>query len=252
MATPPTRTDARPLPKRFYKEARPEPVSAADGTAAFRILLDGRPLRTPAKAELLVPTQSLADAVCAEWQAQGSHIDPATMPLTRLVNSTIDGVAARRTEVIAEIARYAMNDLVYYRADQPEALVRLQAEAWDPVLDWAQTRFAVPLITGTGIAHVAQSEALQSAVEAALAQRQAIELSALHVVTTLTGSALIALALAHGAIAAATAWKAAHVDEDFQISQWGWDAEAEARRKARESDFLASTRVLALANSATS
>lgn len=251
MATPPTRADAKPLPKRFYTTAACEIVTGADGRAAFRILLDGRPLRTPAKAELQLPAQALADAVAAEWQSQGAHIDPATMPLTRLANTTIDGVALRRAEVEAEIARYAMNDLVYYRADQPDALVQLQARAWDPVLDWARRSFGVTLATGAGIGHIAQPKDLEKAVLAALAPRQAIELSALHVITTLTGSALMALAHAHGALSAADAWAAAHVDEDFQISQWGWDAEAEARRKAREADFAASARVLALANDAT-
>jgi chaperone required for assembly of F1-ATPase len=252
MATPPTKTDARPLPKRFYADAKAEAVTAADGAVAFRILLDGRPLRTPAKAELQVPSRALADAAAEEWQAQASHIDPATMPLTRLLNSTIDGVAVRRADVIAEIARYAMNDLVYYRADQPEALARMQAAAWDPVLDWAQKAFAVSLATGTGIAHVAQPQALEVAVTAWLTNRPSIELSALHVITTLTGSALMALAHAQGAMAPAAVWTAAHVDEDFQISKWGWDADAEARRKAREADFLASTRALMLARDGTS
>lgn len=252
MAGPPTKTDARPLPKRFYTQAHAEAVTAADGSAAFRILLDGRPLRTPAKAELQAPTKALAEAIAAEWQAQGTHINPATMPLTRIANSSIDGVAARRAEVAAEIARYAMNDVLYYRAEAPDALVRLQAEAWDPLLDWARAQFGVPLATGVGIAHVTQPKALEAAVQAWAEARQAIELSALHVITTLTGSALMALAHAHAVIAAEAAWKAAHVDEDFQISQWGWDAEAETRRKTREADFLASVRVLALAQDAAS
>lgn len=252
MTGPSMKGDARPLPKRFYKEARVDAVTAPGGGSAYRILLDGRPLRTPAKAELQLATRPLAEAVAAEWQAQGTHVDPATMPLTRLANSTIDGVAARRAEVIEEIVRYAMNDLLYYRTDQPETLVRLQAEAWDPVLDWAQTQFAVPLATSVGITHVAQPKSLAVAVETWLAGRQAIELAALHVITTLTGSALMALAHAHARLDAAALWKAAHVDEDFQISHWGWDAEAEARRKVREADFLASTEVLELAKDPTS
>lgn len=247
MAGPPTKPEPRPLPKRFYKTASVDAVTTAGGGTGFRVLLDGRVLRTPAKAELQAPTRALAEAIAEEWQAQGSHIDPATMPLTRIMNSTLDGVAARRAEVIAEIARYAMNDLVYYRAAQPEALVRQQAEAWDPVLTWARERFALDLATGDGIVHIAQPPALDEAVRAWLAPQPAITLAALHVMTTLTGSALIALAHAHAALDASTAWTAAHADEDFQISQWGWDAEAEARRKAREADFLASVRVLALA-----
>lgn len=241
MASPPTRPESRTLPKRFYKAA-----SAEASGAGFRILLDGRPLRTPAKAELQVPTRALADAIAAEWETQGSHIDPATMPLTRIANSTIDGVVARKAEVIAEIARYAMNDLVCYRADQPEALVRLQAEAWDPVLAWARDQFGVDLATSAGITHVTQPAALEAAVIRWLEGRRPIDIAALHVITTLTGSALMALAHALDAMDANAVWKAAHVDEDFQIAQWGWDAEAQARRKARETDFQASIRLLAL------
>lgn len=246
MTAPPIKPEGRALPKRFYKTASTDATASGAGAARFRILLDGRPVRTPAKAELQVPTRALADAIAAEWEAQGTTIDPATMPLTRIANSTIDGVAARKSEVEAEIARYAMNDLVYYRAEQPEALVRQQAEAWDAVLAWAQDAFAVRLATSAGIAHVAQPAPFEAAVLAWLAARSPLEISALHVMTTLTGSALMALAHAHGEMSADAVWRAAHIDEDFQISQWGWDAEAEARRKAREADFLASVRVLAL------
>jgi len=241
--------EGRTLPKRFYKEARAERVSDGSGATAYRILLDGRPVRTPAKAELQLPAQALAEAVAEEWAAQAAHIDPSRMPLTRIANSTIDGVVARRAEVEAEIVRYAMNDLIYYRAEQPETLVRLQAQAWDPPLRWAEQSFATTLQTGQGIAHVEQPAALAEAVAQTLRGLPPLVLSALHVITTLTGSAVLALACARSRLAPDAVWAAAHVDEDFQISQWGWDAEAEARRKAREGDFMAAARILDLMRS---
>lgn len=242
MAGSPTKPDARALPKRFYMEAT---VGArADG--GFRILLDGRPVRTPAKAELLLPTKALADAVAAEWGAQGAHIDPASMPITRIVNSTLDGVIPRRAEVEAEIVRYAGNDLVCYRAEAPEALVQRQTAAWDPIIAWATAELGVGLRTGQGIAHVQQPGELASAFCARLGKLSALSVAAVHVITTLTGSALLSLAHAQGRISADELWMAAHVDEDFQIAQWGWDAEAEARRTLREAEMRAASRILCL------
>lgn len=230
----------RQLPKRFYKSAG----VAAKGSG-FLILLDGRSVRTPGKAELALPNSALAEAVAAEWAAQGTHVNPATMPLTRIANSTIDGVAARRGEVEDEIARYAANDLVCYRAEAPDALVRRQAEAWDPIVAWATHAFGLAPTVGAGICHVAQPEGLQVAVKRMLGTTDPLALAALHVLTTLTGSALLSLALARGAIDPDGLWKAAHVDEDFQIAQWGWDAEASARRAAREREMRAAAHILA-------
>lgn len=242
MAGPPTRADGRALPKRFYAAA----TAGAPTDGGFRILLDGRPVRTPAKAELLLPTKALAEAVAAEWAAQGTHVDPATMPMTRIVNSALDGVVPRRAEVEAEIVRYAGNDLVCYRAEAPAALAERQAAAWDGIIDWAASDLGVALRTGQGIAHVPQPPELAGAVGARLARLPVLSLAALHVITTLTGSALLALAHAAGRISAEDLWTAAHVDEDFQIEKWGWDAEAEARRERREGEMRAASRIICL------
>lgn len=242
MAGPPTKADGRALPKRFYTDATAG--SRTDG--GYRILLDGRPVRTPAKIELLLPTLGLAEAVAAEWAAQGAHVDPASMPLTRIANSTLDGVVPRRAEVEAEIARYAGNDLVCYRAETPEALVQRQAVAWDPIVGWVTADLGVALRTGRGIAHVQQPPELAGVVGARLGRVPALSLAALHVITTLTGSALLALAHAAGRISADELWAATHVDEDFQIEKWGWDADAEARRKQREGEMRAASRIIAL------
>jgi chaperone required for assembly of F1-ATPase len=228
-------------PKRFYQT-----VSVDGAAPAFRVLLDGKPMRTPAKRELAVPTQALAEALAAEWEAQGERIDPASMPLTRLVNSAIDGVTGREAEVRAEIARYAGSDLLSYRADGPAELVRRQAEAWDPVLSWARNALGAHFVLGQGIMPVAQPQAATAAVARALSELDVFDLAAHHVMTTLTGSALLALAHAGGRLTADEAWAAAHVDEDWQISQWGSDAEAEARRARRRFELEAATRLLAL------
>jgi chaperone required for assembly of F1-ATPase len=228
-------------PKRFYRAA------TVDGAPpAVRVLLDGKPIRTPAKRELALPTKALAEAVAAEWEAQGDHIDPAAMPLTRLVNSALDGVTGREAEVRAEIAKYGASDLLCYRAEGPADLLRRQAEAWDPILAWARAEFNVHLATGQGIVPVAQPPATVAAIESALADLDALALAAQHVMTTLTGSALLALAHARGRLTAEAAWAAAHVDEDWQISQWGEDAEAKARREGRWAEMQAASRLLQL------
>jgi chaperone required for assembly of F1-ATPase len=230
-----------PRPKRFYRT-----VSVGGADPAFRVLLDGRPMRTPAKRELAVPSLALAEALAAEWDAQGEHIDPASMPLTRLVNSAIDGVAGREDEVRADIAKHAASDLVCYRAEAPAGLVRRQAGAWDPVLAWAHEALGARLVLGRGIVPVAQPQAALAAIECALAGLDTFSLAVHHVMTTLMGSALLALAQASGRLTAEEAWAAAHVDEDWQISQWGEDAEARARRDRRWADMQAASRLLAL------
>ena len=229
------------LPKRFYRA-----VTVSAGPEGARILLDGKPIRTPAKRELALPTAALAEAVAAEWEAQGTHIDPGTMPLTRLVNLALDGVAGREAEVRADIAKYAANDLLCYRAEAPAELVRRQAEAWDPILAWARSELDLQLTTAQGIVPVTQPEASIDTIAAALAGRDAYALAALHVITTLTGSAVLALAHGTGQLSAEAAWGAAHIDEDWQISQWGADREAEARRASRWAEMQAASRLLAL------
>jgi chaperone required for assembly of F1-ATPase len=203
-------------------------------------------MRTPAKRELALPSKALAEALAAEWEAQGDRIDPATMPLTRLVNSALDGVAGREAEVRAEIAKYAVSDLLCYRAEGPSELVRRQAVAWDPILAWAREALGARLSTAQGIVPVAQPEAATRAIESGLARLDPLALAAHHVMTTLTGSALLALAHGHRRLTAEEAWAAAHVDEDWQISQWGEDAEAKARRDRRWSEMQAASRLLRL------
>jgi chaperone required for assembly of F1-ATPase len=228
-------------PKRFYRT-----VSVADATPLFRVLLDGKTMRTPAKRDLAVPSRALAEALAAEWDAQGERIDPASMPLTRLVNSAIDGVTGREREVRGDIAKYAASDLLCYRAEGPAELVRLQAAAWDPVLAWAREALGARLVLGRGIVPVSQPQATIAAIEHALAELDPFRLAAHHVMTTLTGSALLALAQARNRLTAEEAWAAAHVDEDWQISQWGEDAEAKARRDRRWTEMQAASRLLGL------
>jgi chaperone required for assembly of F1-ATPase len=222
------------LPKRFYKE-----VATKDEDGGVALRLDGKPVRTPAKAPLVLPTLALAEAVAGEWRAQKERIDPTTMPLTKLANSAIDGVSGREQPVIDDIMAHAGADLLCYRAHGPRGLVEAQATQWDPVLAWAKEALGAPLMLSQGIVHVAQPDASLDRIKETLADRDAFSLAALHVMTSLTGSALLALAVALGRMTPEEAWDAAHVDEDWQISQWGDDAEAAARRKNRRRDFAA-------------
>jgi chaperone required for assembly of F1-ATPase len=210
------------------------------------VLLDGRPARTPRKRALDLPGRALAEAVAAEWAAQGERMDPVTMPLTRLVNSAIDGVRGREHEVAADIVRYAGSDLVCYRAGHPDGLVARQQAAWDPVLAWAAAELGVRLVFGEGLMPVAQPTRALEAVAATLGPLDAFRLTALHVMTTLTGSCLIALAHARGRLPLEEAWCAAHIDEDWQAEQWGIDHEAAARRAHRLVEMQAASRLLAL------
>jgi chaperone required for assembly of F1-ATPase len=230
------------LPKRFYKN-----VGIKDeGEGGAALLLDGKTVRTPGKALLALPARALADAVAEEWLAQRERIDPATMPLTKLANSAIDGVKGREQAVIDDIVKYAGSDLMCYRAKAPEGLVAAQAKHWDPVLAWAKATLNAPLKLAEGVVHVTQPQASLERIRAELERFDAFSLAALHVMTTLTGSALLALAVPRGRLTREEGWKAAHVDEDFQISQWGEDEEAAKRRAHRRRDFDASARLMAL------
>jgi chaperone required for assembly of F1-ATPase len=230
------------LPKRFYKEVALK--DEGDGRAS--LLLDGKPVRTPGKTPLALPSRTLAEAVAHEWRAQGERIDPSTMPLTRLANSAIDGVAGREQAVLDDIARHAASDLLCYRAEGPKALIEAQARHWDPVLALVREALQAPLLLSQGIVHVAQPDASLARIRDGFEGLDPFRLAALHVMTALTGSALLALAVFREWLTPEEAWDAAHVDEDFQISQWGEDAEAKARREARWRDFEASARLLDL------
>jgi chaperone required for assembly of F1-ATPase len=232
------------LPKRFYKD-----VAVTEGGGRVGLLLDGKPVRTPGKALLTVPGKALAQAIADEWRAQGAHIDPRTMPLTKLANTAIDGVEGRAGAVIDDIMAHARADLLCYRADGPKGLAAQQARLWDEVIAWAKDALHAPLNLAEGVVHVAQPEASLAALRKEIAGLDAFALAALHVMTALTGSALLGLAVALKRLTPEEAWAAAHVDEDFQISQWGEDEEAKARRAARKADFDAAARLLELSES---
>jgi chaperone required for assembly of F1-ATPase len=232
---------AAPPRPRFYKT-----VTVAEEHGRFRVLLDGKTMRTPAKNELAVPTRALADAIAAEWDSQGERIDPATMPLTRLANSILDGVIGREAEVRQDIAKYAESDLVCYRAENPQDLVVRQVRAWNPVLAWAQEALGAGFQVAEGVMPVRQSDAAIAAISNALEPYDAYRLAALHVMTSLMGSVLLALAHAKGRLSAEEAWAAAHIDEDWQVSHWGEDAEAKARRDRRWADMQAASRLIRL------
>jgi len=240
------RDQKKALPKRFYKEASTE----QDGDV-FALVLDGRRARTPARNIVATPSQELSRLLAAEWNAQGEYIDPADMPLTRLVNSALDSVTRELAATAAEVVKYAGSDLLCYRAADPEALVREQIERWNPVLAWARETIGARFNLAEGVMFVDQPpgtlDAFAKATDKVIGNDAAAPLraAAMNVVTTLTGSAILALAIAHDRLSAQDAWSIAHLDEDFQIRAWGHDAEAEARRARRWLEMEAACSVLA-------
>jgi chaperone required for assembly of F1-ATPase len=229
---------ARPLPKKFYK--------LAEVTPELGIALDGRVVKTPLKAKLILPSRRLADAIVVEWNSQTDVIDPATMPLTKLANTAIDRAGTEREFVAGQVVEFAGSDMVCYRAEDPEQLVTLQASSWDPVLVWATSTLNAEFKVVTGITYVVQSPPTINAVSYHVAELSPFELTVAHNLTTLTGSALLGLMLTARAISPESAWVAAHVDEDFQIATWGEDDEAKARRAFRRIDFDGSLQFLDL------
>ena len=230
-----------PLPKRFYNAAS---VVPAEGGHA--ITLDGRPVKTPAKAPLVLISAALAQAIATEWATQGTHIDPATMPLTKLANTTIDAVAGAADAVAADIVAFAGSDALLYRAEAPAELAGRQSASWDPILAWAERTVGARLMPTSGVLHVPQPLEALAAIARGLQPHDPWRLAPTHVMTTLTGSALLALSVAHDAMTAADAWKAAHIDEDWQIETWGEDAEADTRRAFRWAEMSAAARFLEL------
>ena len=233
------RTVRRQLRKRFYDRAD---VGEGEG---FHVTLDGRPVRTPARRLLAAPTRGMAAAVAAEWQAQGLHVDPARMPLTRLANAIIDGVAAAPAEVRTEIVQYLGSDLLCYRAAAPEGLVRLQQRYWDPLLAWARDDLGARFVLSEGVVFVTQPPGAVAAAATAI-PADPWRLGAVHSLMTLTGSALIAFGVLHGRLDIEAAWQAAHVDEDWNLEQWGRDELALERRAARFAEASAAATVLEL------
>lgn len=234
------------LPRRFYRE-----VTVAAAENGFGPHLDGKAVRTPAKALFSVPTLDLAEAVAAEWRAQTEYIEPDTMPLTRLVNSAIDGVANALDATVAEVVKFAETDLVCYRAGDPEPLVTAQSEAWDPILAFARSKLGARFMCSEGILFVEQPESARRAVGDAVAAiasgpAGALRLAAFSVMTSLTGSVLIGLAVVGGMLTPEAAWSASLVDEDYQTRFWGIDAEALARRERRWRDMQAAAQAYRL------
>ncbi len=228
----------RPLPKRFYK--------IVEVTDDLSIALDGRKVKTPMKASLVLSTRSLAEAVAEEWRAQVEVIHPGIMPLTRYANTAIDRATAERANIINELVGYANSDAVCYRAETPADLAELQRNAWDLIVQWAEAKLACKINTTKGIIHLAQSQAMLDAVRARIESCNANELTVLYNLATLTSSVLTALMLLDGALTSEKGWDAAHIDEDFQISQWGYDYQAIKRREGRLTDYQACLRYLAL------
>jgi chaperone required for assembly of F1-ATPase len=226
------------LRRRFY-----EAVSVEKQPGGYAVLLDGRSVRTPARRTLAAPTQALAQALADEWEAQREVIDPTAMPLTRLANSIIDGVADTPAAVQAEVAKFLGSDLVCYRAGSPDGLVERQTRQWDPLIGWARDALGARFALGEGVMFVTQpAEAIAAAAGAIPAEPW--KLGAVSAITSLTGSALIALAMAQGHLSTEDAWAAAHVDEDWNMHQWGRDEQALERRAARGAELQAAALVL--------
>jgi chaperone required for assembly of F1-ATPase len=229
----------RPMPKRFYK--------VVGVTAKLEISLDGRIVKTPLKVPLVLPTRALAEAVAAEWDAQKENVNPGTMPLTKLAHTAIDRATSERPSIAAEILEFAGSDMVCYRADKPDSLVALQSQHWAPVLAWAQDALGAKFATVDSVMHITQSRDAMQAVRRHVDGLDAFAFTAVHNLTTLTGSALLALMLAADGISSQRAWLAANVDEDWQIATWGRDDEAETRRAGRSQEFSACVAFIKLA-----
>ena len=227
--------------KRFWNAA-----AVTGGEGAWGVALDGKPVRTPARAPFEVPTRALAEAIAAEWHAQADTVDPRAMPLTGLANAAIDRVAADPTAFAAMLSKYGESDLLYYRADRPARLVERQAAAWDPLLAWARRRYDVDFVVGAGVLHMPQPEATVTRLAHAVAAFDAFALSGLAPMVTIGGSLIVGLAVIEHAVTADAAWSAVSVDEQFQLEEWGADADAVAALALRKKDFLDAAGFLAL------
>ncbi|MDD7971619.1 ATP12 family chaperone protein [Roseinatronobacter alkalisoli] len=223
--------------KRFWKNAV---VEAADGR--FTVTLDGRALKTPAKAPLVVPTRAFAELIAAEWHAQGDVVNPETMPATRAANAAIDKVRGQKAEVTDMIAAYGDSDLICYRAEAPQKLVEREAQVWDPFLDWAAHRYGTRPVAYTGVMHAPQPSELLANMQADIERLDAFELTAFHDLVSMSGSLIIGLATIDKFATPEELWAASRVDEDWQTEQWGADEEAEALAAGRQKAFLDAAR----------
>jgi len=230
--------------RRFWKQA-----AAVKEGGGWTVELDGKPVRTPARKPLAVPTKALGEAIAAEWNAAGERVDPRAMPLTGLANAAIDRIGADPAHYAEGLSRYAEGDLACYRAEGPPALVERQERSWDELLAWARRRFDVDFVTTSGILHVHQPKATAQRLAHAVASLDSFCLAGLSPLVTIGGSLVAALAVLEGAMSPHDAWDAVNIDERWQAEQWGSDAEAEAALEARRADFLAAARFLELLDS---
>ncbi|MBJ3764468.1 ATPase [Maribius pontilimi] len=230
--------------RRFWKVA-----GVRQDAAGFGITLDDKPLRTPAKSALVVPTRALADAIATEWNAQGDHVEPGAMPVTRSANSAIDKVAPQTDAVIAMLAEYGGTDLLSYRADRPQALIDAQARAWDPMLDWAEAEYGARLVTTSGVMPVAQDPDALGKLERPMHGMSPFELAGLHDLIALSGSLVLGLAVVEGGYAPDTIWSKSRVDEEWQAQEWGEDEEAGEMAERKRQDFLFAHTFVGLARS---
>lgn len=221
--------------RRFWTSASVRLAGAGDG---WEVVLDARPLRTPGKRPLLLPTRALAEAVAAEWDAQSDLIDPHAMPLTRAANSAIEKVAPQFHEVVLMLGEYGGTDLLCYRAEAPEALVTREAEGWDPLIDWAATELRAPLRITHGVVPVPQDPTVLLKLQAEIAALDPFGLTALHDLVTLPGSLVLGLAVIRGRLDAAAAHRLSRIDEEFQAEGWGRDAEADEAAAGRLAAML--------------
>ena len=227
--------------KRFWKSA-----AVADVPGGFAVELDGRRVKTPARAELIVPARPLADAIAGEWNDCAEEVDPRAMPLTGLANAAIDRIAPGKDAFAAGLARYAESDLTCYRAEGPQTLVKRQAESWDALLGWARRRYDVDFATCSGVMHVAQPEETLRKLGHAVSALDAFRLAGLSPLVTIGGSLVAGLAVLEKMMPATDAWEAVSLDDRWQMEQWGADAEGQAALDARRRDFLAGARFLEL------
>ncbi|MCG8692834.1 MAG: hypothetical protein MI806_16655 [Minwuiales bacterium] len=227
--------------KRFYKQ-----VETAEEAGGYAVTLDGRPIRTPAKAALLLPSPGLAEAVAAEWREQGETVQPADMPIMRLASTAIDRVAGRREEVVDTVAAFGGSDLLCYRAEGPAELAARQAAAWQPLLDWLAERHGVALSVTAGIVHVQQSAESLAALRSIVAGYDDFALTALHTATAACGSLVVGLALVDGRLGPDEAFQAGQVDEAYQAEKWGEDAEAAKARRILAAEIEAAARFVDL------
>lgn len=229
------------LKKRFWETVTVEVLDQGFGVA-----LDGRRIKTPAKADLAVPVRAAADLIAAEWDAQDGKVDPETMPATRWANAAIDKVAPQRAEVLALLAAYGESDLLCYRAESPVELLTLQEQAWDPVLDWAKTALNAPLNTTCGVLPVDQPNQSVANLRSALERYDSFQIAAIHDLISISGSLVLPLALCDGALDVDHAWKITRIDEDWQAKLWGRDDEAEETARAKRASFSFAHQMLCL------